>query len=219
MSDPIEPDGPNSPDMSTIEIATTDGDVLLVLEETRLRVSSVILSSASLVFKTMLGPNFLEVQGNRSAHDPKEIPLLDDDVIVMTRLCRLLHHQRELPNSSPPGVPFSDISTALIIDARALFDLAVLADKYGCAESIQMAVGYLFFELGSRLKASDVSTIVQLNLITAAYIFEDRRHFALFTRRLVMDHFRAYSRTCSHHPALAILPTSFLCECPVLLGC
>jgi len=46
--------------MSTVDIATADGDILLVLGETRLRVSSVILSSASPVFKAMLGPNFSE---------------------------------------------------------------------------------------------------------------------------------------------------------------
>jgi hypothetical protein len=79
-------------EMVNIDIAA-EGDVIFVLQQTRLRVSSVILASASPVFKTMFGPNFAEGQGQRSAADPREVTLHDDDLCAMTRLCRLLHHQ------------------------------------------------------------------------------------------------------------------------------
>lgn len=199
------------PTMTTIDIATTDGDVLLTLGETRLRVSSVILSSASPVFKTMLGPKYLEGQGDRSAQNPKEIPLLDDDPVVMTRLCRLLHHQREALDLSPPDLARDEKS--LILDAQGLFNLAVLADKYGCADGIQMSVGYLLHDLGSGLDPREIPMAVLLHLVTAAYIFEDDRHFALFTRRLVMDHVNVYSTTAADDPSLAMLPTLILCKC------
>jgi hypothetical protein len=75
-----------------IDVAT-EGDVIFVLQQTRLRVSSVILASASPVFKAMFGPSFAEGQGHRTAEEPREVPLHDDDLGAMIRLCRLLHHQ------------------------------------------------------------------------------------------------------------------------------
>lgn len=72
----------------------------------------------------MLWPNFLERQGDRSAQDPKETPLSDDDVAAMVRLCRLLHHQDDLP------VALHD-ETSLAAGAEELLALTVLADKYG----------------------------------------------------------------------------------------
>lgn len=190
--------------MTTIDITTTDGDVLLVLGETRLRVSSVILSSASPVFRTMLGPNFSEGQGNRSAENPKEIPLEDDDVATTTRFCRLLHHQNELPETSHGQKPLE-----LRAAAKELYDLAVLADKYNAVQSIRMAGAYLLSELGANSRPEAMPMEVLLYLITTAFIMEDPRHFILFTRRLVMDHADNYS-TIAQHPALAWLPSLFL---------
>lgn len=191
------------PDMTTVDIATTNGDVFLTLGQTRLRVSSVILSSASPVFKAMLGPDFLEGQGERSAQNPKEIPLPDDDVAVMTRLCRLLHHQGDCSSRDPKAVAAS---------ARGLFNLAVLADKYDCIGSIQMAGGYLLFDLESATSAGRAPVQAMLNLVAASYILEDGRHFALFTRRLVLDFANTFS-TMSSEPALAVLPNVFLRKC------
>ena len=91
--------------MASINIAT-EGDVIFVLQQTRLRVSSVILSSASPVFKAMFGPNYAEGQGQRSAGEPREVPLFDDDLCAMARLCRLLHHQPDqeaFPHGDPHG--------------------------------------------------------------------------------------------------------------------
>lgn len=195
--DPSQP-----PTMTTIDIATTDGDVILVLQDTRLHVSSVILSSASPVFKTMLGPNFLEGQDQRSVQDPKEIPQVDDHPTVMKQLCQLLHLQRGKPG-------FSYDQNSLAADAEQMFDLTMLAEKYFCTESIQMTGAYLLFELGSRSNPRDVPIAALLHLIAAAYILEDRRHFALFTRRLVLDHVDLLS-TITLHPAVAVLPNLFL---------
>jgi hypothetical protein len=212
LAEPLVEPSPTSSSLSKmaiVDIATTDGDILLILGETRLRVSSVILSSASPVFKVMLGPNFSEGQGDRSARSPKEITLEDDDLDTMTRLCRLLHHQRDLPATPHDGIPLDTC-------AKGLFDLAVLADKYGATESIQMAGGYLLFQLAS-LKPKDIPISALVFLIAAAFMMEDHRHFALFTRRLVMDHVDNYS-TVAHHPALAMLPILFLRQYALKLG-
>jgi len=100
-------EAPHPSEMVNIDIAA-EGDVILVLQQTRLRVSSAILSSASPVFKTMFGPNFLEGQGQRSAGDPREVTLHDDDLCAMTRLCRLLHHQPD-QEAFPHGATHDEI--------------------------------------------------------------------------------------------------------------
>lgn len=201
----LSPDTSSLTKMTTTDIATTDGDVLLILGETRRRVSSVILSSASPVFKTMFGPNFAEGQGDRNAQNPKVVPLPEDKPLAMTRLCRILHHQRISPNA-PQG------QESLAADAEELFELVILADKYGSTESMKMVGGYLLWDWGSCSSPRDIPMTTLLYLAAAAYGIEDRRHFALFTRRLMMDHVGSYS-ALANHPALALLPAVFLCKC------
>jgi len=193
-----------SPDMTTIDIATTDGDVLLVLGETRLRVSSVILSSASPVFKAMLGQNFLEGQGERSSQSPKEVALLDDDADAMTRLCRLLHHQ-----DSMPADPHHALSLATI--AEELLNLMIVADKYCCTSSIRLAGRYMLFNSASLPIYRTTMMRTNLRLIAAAYMPEDARHFAVFTRRMVMDTSNPYS-LIADTAELASLSSTLLCK-------
>lgn len=196
--------------MATIDITTTDGDILLVIGETRLRVSSVILSSASPVFKAMLGPKFLEGQGDRSAQDPKEIALYDDDVAAMVRLCRLLHHQEDMPTAPQD-------KASLAAGAEQLLALTILADKYGCIGSIRPSGGYMLFNAASMPICLDTTMQTYLCLIAAAYMLEDSRHFALFTRRMVLDTPRPCSIVayCTH---LTVLPNALLRKCYYCLG-
>jgi len=192
------------PNMTTIDITTTDGDILLVLGETRLRVSSVILSSASPVFKTMLGPNFLEGQDDRSAQNPKEIALFDDDIAALVRLCRLIHHQDDMP-----AAPHD--KTSLAAGAEELLALTTLADKYGCIGSVRLIGAYTLFSSASVSDPVDTSMETLLRFIAAAYMLEDSRHFALFTRRMVMDFEEPYSRV-ANFPDLTALPNTLLRE-------
>lgn len=124
--------------------------------------------------------------------------MVDDYLTTMTRLCRLLHHQHYLPETS---------NGQKSLDSRAeeLYDLAVLADKYGAAESIRMPGAYLLFDLGASSKPQHIPVGALLYPITTALIMNYHRHFTIFTRRLVMDHVGNYS-TIAGHPALAMLP-------------
>ena len=193
--------------MVTNDIATAYGDVILVLEDTaRLRVSSVILSSASPVFKIMFGPTFLEGQGKRSAESPKEVSLIDDDPTTMTRLCRLLHHQldQEFLNLFATQAAASQ-------RAQELYNLAVLSDKYNCTDSIKMPGGYLLSQFGLDSVSQSLPSDDLLALIYAAYTMGDCRYFAFFTRCLVLDAVFNYSTIVKHH-VVANLPNSFLCK-------
>lgn len=95
------------------------------------------------------------------------------------------------------------------MSARELFDLAVLADKYGCTESIQMASGYLLSNFGASSKTEDTLLATTLYLVATAFLMDECRHFTLFTRRLVMDHTDSYSAV-AQHTALAMLPSLLL---------
>jgi hypothetical protein len=177
------------PEMEVIDVAA-EGDVIFNLQLTRLRVSSAILASASPVFKVVLGPAFLEGQDFRSVQYPKQIPL-EDDSTAMTRLCFLLHHKRD------PQDPMShDVSLA--DGSERLFDLAVAADKYGCTDAVRMAGSSLlaYFAYSSTSTGMPIGAL--LYLIGAAYVLEDNHQFALFTRRLAMDHTTRFSKLAAH---------------------
>jgi len=90
------------------EIVTIDpaGDVYLVCGlETEgpaitLRVSSQIMSLASPVFRTMLGPRFEE--GTRLTRSGSvEVLLPDDDAEAMTLICNILHHRQHAVITNP----------------------------------------------------------------------------------------------------------------------
>ncbi|KAK3112019.1 hypothetical protein LTR53_012140 [Teratosphaeriaceae sp. CCFEE 6253] len=96
-----------------------EGDVMVVLRDgTRVRVASVVLSLVSPVFKKMLGPHFLEGQAARSADEPQEIVLPEDDPQATTLLLRIIHFQQPLHESVKPLL---------------LANFATVADKYDCA--------------------------------------------------------------------------------------
>jgi hypothetical protein len=180
----------------------SNGDVILTLRLTRLRVSSAVLSTASPVFRAMFGPDFLVGQNVHSPKNPKEIPLPEDDSHGMMRLCYLLHHQRDPNDSSPMNV-------SSIQGAKEFLTMARLADKYGCTHSVNMvsAEPLSYFENPSAINAGP-SIEALLHLIAATYILDDRRQFARFTGYLVLYYEKPYSGL--KQPVLALLPSLFL---------
>jgi len=194
-----------------------DGDVIFALQQTRLRVSSAILFSASPVFKRMFGPNFAEGQGERSSKNPRKITLSDDDVSAMTKLCRILHHQSEtrdtLLTQDTDHTPAETIGRCI----DDLFALTVVSDKYDCSDSVEAVVKYLLSEYASPSLCERMSARATLVLSAIAYKIYDCRHFALFTRRLVLDFGVSYSNLAGNY-ALEELPYMFLCKCTVFHG-
>lgn len=188
--------------MVNVDIAA-EGDVILVLQKTRLRVSSAILCNASPVFKTMFGPSFADGQGQRSAGNPKEVALHDDDLRAMTRLCRILHHQ----NQTRDTLLFSSEDVDDCVDH--LFALTVVVDKYNCSDSVEAVIKCLLSELASISLSELVSATATLVLSAVAYKINDCRYFALLTRRLALDFGFNYSKLADEY-ALEALPSMFL---------
>lgn len=181
-----------------VEIAKDNGDVILVLSTARLRVSSVILASASPVFKAMLGPNFSEGQDARSVQNPKDISLPDDDAAAMTRLCYLIHHQHDSQAEESPES-----------GAKSLFALAMATDKYACTTALNITGHFLLSNFSTPAITSILTAGALLNLSAAANLFDNRRYFNYFTRCLALDTTERYS-SLAKHPALAMLSPSIL---------
>jgi hypothetical protein len=159
----------------------SNGDVVLSLRFTRLRVSSAVLSTTSPVFREMFGPNFLVGQNLYSPRHPREISLGEDDSNATMRLCYLLHHQRDPSDSSPLNVSSTQ-------GAKEFLTMARLADKYDYTRSVNMvsAEPLSYFADPSAIDAL-------LHLIAAMYVLDDRRQFARFTGYLVLYYEKPYS--------------------------
>ncbi|UJO19943.1 uncharacterized protein CLAFUR5_09942 [Fulvia fulva] len=162
------------------EIAS-DGDVILVVgeETTRLRVSSMMLSAASPVFKALLGPHFREGQQARSAADPVEIALPNNASEPVTWVCLLLHHK-----------------VALELEANKvtekLFDFAVTVDKYDCSEALRLQSRALLSQHAEDRPKRLRSDAADVRIIETAYLLRDAKCFKQQTGRLI-THLRGNS--------------------------
>ncbi|KAF5534268.1 hypothetical protein FPHYL_13462 [Fusarium phyllophilum] len=123
-----EKDNPTTPDFQSF---APDGDVVFVVNnDTRVRVQSTVMKSASRVFAKMLGPNFMEGQALAAANtktDPFEIALPEEESsICFGWICRALHCQS---------------STTLWNPTRAeIVKVWSIIDKYDMKQSMQLSV-------------------------------------------------------------------------------
>jgi hypothetical protein len=181
-----------------------NGDVVLDLEHGKISGQSDVLMRASPVFKAMLGPNFSEGQGTRSAANPKIIKLEDDDFESMVILCVLLHRVLNTVNL--------DISSdaADTADATRIFQVAVLADKYALVDNLSNDIGpTLLAPFTGTLRARKLDLLEALHLVVVAYLLQQDELFTLFARRLILDYgnlptMLEYTDLFDHIPATSI---------------
>ena len=146
------------------------GDVYLVLQTFKLRVSSKALSLASNVFAVMFQPSFRE--GTTLAkNDTCDVPLPDDDEKSMHALCILFHHRH------PDSITYE-------INAQFLHETAILVDKYACADAVYLWADFHLTKLGSRSSRPENE---DAQLLHAAYGFNNCDQFKNITRRMVFS--------------------------------
>ncbi|KAJ0325996.1 hypothetical protein Brms1b_000213 [Colletotrichum noveboracense] len=110
-----------SDDASKIIDVAADGDIIMIVgpDKRKFRVHSVMLKSASKVFKAMLSPNFAEgrrLRNNGHHGDITKIELPEDNDGGMSAIFHLLLHRVEkLPDPMPAAV---------------FYQLGIAADKY-----------------------------------------------------------------------------------------
>jgi len=154
--------------MASIGVAVISDLTLVVQEETELRVNSGVLMTTSVVFRTMLGPKYLEGQAlSQHIDGTKSLPLPDDDPEGMKLLCAALHNRTDiLPPTMPPAT-FERFSQ--------------LADKYACVDALRFAIqSYI-----GKFKYCEPDKFV--HMINAAYLLNDAEAFSSFTNRLAKD--------------------------------
>lgn len=179
-----------------------DGDIILVLpKQHRIRVSSIFLSYASPVFKTLFGPHFAEGQAARSPQHPKEIPLPDDDGAAVKHLCHLLHGQSEDSNGNPDKE-----------FAERLWKLAVVADKYDCVGTLSLHTEAMLSRFLNRTATGALDIGAMAHLAAAASLLIQPRLFYVFTKRLVLDYHEPFLMLLSG-PCSGTLSAEFLRTC------
>ncbi|GAB7351829.1 hypothetical protein MBLNU459_g2391t2 [Dothideomycetes sp. NU459] len=106
------------------DVIDPEGNIILVVEDARIRVSSTILKRCSRVFRVMLSEHKAEGQ-NAASDDLVEVYLPDDNPLAMLTMCTLhLRHE--------------DIGARTT--SEALLELAIAAAKYDCVSSLKFGL-------------------------------------------------------------------------------
>ncbi|EXJ71548.1 uncharacterized protein A1O5_05356 [Cladophialophora psammophila CBS 110553] len=128
--------------MATIDI-DPDGDLIVEIEEQRLRISSKVISLASPVFCAMLRSGFKEGTSQATTSDPRIIPLPEDDLEAFKLVCRVIHFQLD------------QIPQELKIDA--LEKLALVCDKYQCTIAMRHCAALWLQRLSDTFLAAELN--------------------------------------------------------------
>ena len=152
------------------EVIDEDGDVLVQTSTKEFLISSKVLSLASPVFKAMFNSKFLEGSTIRSAQNPLELSLLDDNPNALAVLFHNLH--------------FSSEWKSLKLGVDLLLDVAQLSDKYDCTTSIAAESGRWL----NSLRESDHRPLsVVWKLSTIAFLMGHINEFSRLTLDLVYN--------------------------------
>ncbi|KAF2651683.1 hypothetical protein K491DRAFT_606412 [Lophiostoma macrostomum CBS 122681] len=161
------------------------GDVILKMKnentELNLLVSPHALSLASPDFSTMFNGRFTEGQ-NLSSASPREVPLPDDDPILMQLLCNICHLRN------------SEIMRQY--DSGFLVEFAVLCDKYDCIEAVRP---WNETWASKMLPEKCDSTSDLENMIFFSYVMDLPREFHEVTRCLVLERVEPLNAEATMH--------------------
>lgn len=160
-----------------------DGDVLLCVgEDTRLLVSSKVLSVASKPFKTMFSPRFMEGQA-LSTMNPPHVDFPDDDARAMEDLCRILHSWASCFPKSP---------------SHAL-ELLCTADKYAALSAVQDSLSHYVLIVKDCWRAGDPTQSALARdlaaLLIIAYTTKLNVIYQKITKRLLLETAPSFSFT------------------------
>lgn len=149
-----------------------NGDVVLVCGQSRIRVSSAIMSMSSSVFKCMLGPYFKEGHSLASAAGSSiELELPDDDEEALATVCYVVHHKNKCV-----GKMFS---------TDQIWNIAVVTDTYDWCEALHLGA-QCWIDLHLRdLHTTSHSKLCRL--FGAAYLFKHAALFRQLGMKLVLE--------------------------------
>ncbi|KAE9969891.1 hypothetical protein EG328_006627 [Venturia inaequalis] len=161
---------------STPSSVTVDeeGDLVLLVgvkAQTRILVSSKVLTISSKVFKAMLSKSFKEARElAQSVHNNQtyELPLPDDDAHTMIVLCKATHHRSW-------DIPAETITMPL------LRKFASHVHKYDCVEAVRTQA------VSSWIASFESDPTQTLGLVVVSYLLDNAEGFTKFTRTMLMS--------------------------------
>ena len=162
--------GGATPDERFVHVPSIAKTVLTGLLRIAIHASSVILSTASPVFKALVNPCFKEGTELATSPVPIEIPLPEDDPQSMATLCKVLHYRNE-DISSAPGMPASKI-----------LRIAEVSDKFDCNAAMKFAARVWLEESSNVCENADDRKA----LLKAAFLFGDCKMFAELGREVIL---------------------------------
>lgn len=165
-----------------------NGNLILTLEDRKLRVSSHILSFASPVFKAMFDRNIPEL--HQSTFSSSRSLDLEDSYEAMFALCSILHHRYELLTRF--ALNCNEASYILVM---SLIELTKVTKKYDCVKPVALWAGNILS--GLVVNGLEGYTV---EFLCAAYHLGLKKAFAEITTMLV------YSLKADQIEAL-LLPT------------
>ncbi|KAK5680584.1 hypothetical protein LTS10_007517 [Elasticomyces elasticus] len=147
-----------------------DGDIILAVSGSlELRVSSVVLSMTSPVFKTMLGPHFAENQALRT-RVPYAMALPDDEASLMKALCLVSHHK------------LKEVQLPDVVGGDFIIGMVALADKYDCLDMLKLPATQWAVAVDFGLLAQPT----QMSCADAAFTLDDAHFFERCTRAIII---------------------------------
>ncbi|KAK3401546.1 hypothetical protein B0T20DRAFT_369016 [Sordaria brevicollis] len=180
-------------------VADPNRDDLVLLvgpDKERIPASSVILTTASPVFASMLSPPWKESQ-------TKEIPLPEDDPDAMRFLTLTLSYQNRHEFVVRQRVP------------REILQIVIAADKYDMCTALKFALYYLLNEaskvytLESPEVPADVSGEDIAYLCAAAYLLDNCKHFSEFSLNLMCSRKKPFQDLVDDELISSVLPAKF----------
>ena len=174
--------------MTTLEIAPL-GDVILEVDEERIRVSSEAMSLASPVFEAMLNRRW--VPSGMTSSNPHILPLPEDDLATTIYFCNVFHLRRA---TIPTSVISKDANRAdddsqdfgsedvdgEDAEIACLYKLAVFYDKYKCTAALDSQVEVLLAQLGRSLRIDKLD-----KLLLIAFILDAPMAFSVISWKLL----------------------------------
>ena len=155
--------------------------------------ASTILSRASPVFRSMLGPHFREGH-ELAASGSVELALDDACAAHMAIICRVLHMRID-------GVP-------LRFESKAILEIAALADKYDCCKALA-AMAYTWISEGLHAAGEAVSCQTRCDFFAASYLFKHKILFSRLAHDLVLYTKPSDEASHEHYPKTV---AKVLCE-------
>lgn len=155
------------------------GDIFLVVQNGSsskdIRVSSKILSAASVVFKTIFQSGFREGLGQYPSSTLAKILLPEDDADALTTVCRVVHYRaREVPRE---------------FAANELLQIGRICDKYDFIEALQLGSSSWLRGAIARVDIGNMHPLLE-----AAYLLDGWEEFSQISVRIIVHHVGGFTQ-------------------------